>query len=291
MVLSRIPVNFVVLAFLLISAIPAAGHAQDCRIRGIDRGASIDQIRLRAEANFKCLEIHVDALRATQRELRAEIEALKAGAAPARSVTAFRDTDGTRDDGGRFIGPATFILSGDRLGKPASRELDASQVAALCGDEDGCLVTLGVDRVVIDGEQIQTRFSRGPCSFHIDAETGTWGLSGPCAAGHLPAGGIEPEQASQGVTWGRDGDTVPLGNGRRDGRVVFALANACLVAESPPQRPSLTRTEARLQRDARRDLYLIAAGTEWAPTGNFPSEALTPGRTDPPFRCRLTLRD
>ncbi|MDH3668670.1 MAG: hypothetical protein OEN23_17230 [Paracoccaceae bacterium] len=278
-------------ALLLFAAASGPAQAQDCKIRDIDRGASIDRIRLRSEANFKCLEIHIDALRAAQRELRAEIKTLKAGATPAKSMTAFRDVDGAPDQDGRLVGPVTFVLSGDRGGKPTSLEIEDRQLEGLCADEDGCLGTLGLEGVVIDGEQIQTRFARGPCNFHIDAKTGTWALSGLCATEDLPSTGVEPEPANQGAAWGRDGDAVPLGNARQDGRIILAFANACFLAESLPQRPSLARREARLQPDARRDLYLVTTGSEWALLDGFPREALALGLTDLPFRCRLTIRD
>ncbi len=244
-------------ALVFIAAAPGTAQAQDCKIKDIDRGTSIDRIRLRSKANFRCLELHIDALRAAQGEMRAEIERLKAAAMPAKSMTAFRDVDGAPDMDGRLVGPATFVLSGDRGGKPTSLEIEEHQLEGLCADEDGCLVTLGLEGVVVDGEQIQTRFSRGPCNFHIDAETGTWALSGLCAAEDLPRTGAEPESGNPSAAWGRDGDAVPLSNARQDGRVILGFANACLIAESLPQRPSLARREARLQPDARRDLYLV----------------------------------
>ena len=86
-------------ALVFIAAAPGTAQAQDCKIKDIDRGTSIDRIRLRSKANFRCLEIHIDALRAAQGEMRAEIERLKAAAMPAKSMTAFRDVDGAPGEG------------------------------------------------------------------------------------------------------------------------------------------------------------------------------------------------
>jgi hypothetical protein len=250
-----------------------------------DQSQVLDALRER----IKELDRQVDDLTAKQDRLTRELRELTE--AFAETAMAYRNLDGSIDRNERNLGPATFVLSGDRLGNPTHLKLDRELVLGLCGDAEGCLVELGLDGVVIGGEEVETRFARGPCSFHIDGKTGAWALSGLCSEADLPDPAEDVGADTVRPVWGRSGDAGPIGGTEQDGRIILGFGGACFLAEAAPERRRVTEPEPRFQRDTARDLYLVAAGARWNPKGDFPKRLLPLGLSDPLFHCRLTLRD
>jgi len=284
------------LAGVFAAALAAAAPAQ-VRTDGGSNGGSFeiaqsDYLRQDVEAlrnRVGSLERQLEQLASAQARLLAELQELRQAAAA--TGTAYRSLAGKVDRDERHLGPATFVLPGDRLGRPTDLKLDRALVLEMCGDAEGCLLQLGLEGIVIGGEEVETRFSRGPCSFHLDRETGAWALSGLCAATDLPPLAADAAADPGAPAWGRLGDASPIGGAEQDGRVILGFGGACYLAEAAPERRQVTQQPARLQRDTGRDLYLVAAGAKWDPAQGFPFAYLPLGLTDPLFRCRLTLRD
>lgn len=310
----------------LLWAAPAPAQAPDCALEDAPTGSlpTADLLEIIA-GNLACLEGRIAALSEENAALRNRLDVIEdaRGAAGA----AYRNLDGEVDRKDRYLGPATFVVSGDRRGGARSLLLDHALVLAMCGDADGCLVTLGLTGAVAEGEPVATMFADGPCVLHLDGDTGAWSLSGVCAAAALPpaaAGTADPaetqeataepetadatETAETGETgetmeaspepapgaaprWGRDGDARRFGEARRRAGVILDFAGACLLAEAAPETRRFGSAEPRLASDAEADLFLVAKGAGWDPEATFPAKSLPLRITDPDFDCRLTFRD
>ncbi len=297
----------------------APAPAQDCELDDIVATTAVTDTLERVADNLECLAERVAALSAENAALRDRLDVLEDKRAAV--AAAYRNVDGAVDRKGRYLGPATFVLTGDRQGRPRSLALDHDLVLAMCADTDGCLVTLGLTGAVIDGEPVETMFATGPCTLHLDADEGTWSTSGLCFEDPLPpAGGAprepEPAASSEGTTatdpesgdgedsadarapdaiprTGRDGNARPFGGDEQAAQMLLGFAGACFLAEAPPRtsRFAANATEPELARDTEADFFLVSAGTAWDPTGGFPVAHLPQRVTDPDFDCRLTLRD
>jgi hypothetical protein len=235
------------------------------------------------------LASRVDDLGAGQDRLATELRELEDFLSA--TATAYRNMNGKVDRDDRHLGPATFIVPADRQGKPTSLELDHALMLQMCGDVDGCLATLGLTGVVVAGEEVEAMFTGRPCGLHLDATEGAWALSGSCASADLPLPEGEAPPGTGHPAWGRDGDATPLDGARQEARLILSFAGACFLAEAAPKLRSGTATEAQLNRDVKRDLFLLSGGTEWDPTGEFPGDLLPMGLRDPTYQCRLTVRD
>lgn len=265
-----------------LAAPPGPAAAQDCAIGSLDDPISTTRLRDDSNANFACIRQRLEALEAKRAELEQRLQAVERLGAGEPGV--YRNEDGRviRDE--RHLAPATFVLTGDRQGRPRSLELDRARVLEMCADAEGCLITLGLSGVVVDGAPLRAMFSAGPCQFHLDGEENAWALSGLCAPAGLPG-----ETGESGApVWGRDGDARPLGGTGQAGQVILDLGGACYLAEAQPE----TRgPEPGFARDTRPDLFLVTAGAGWDPVGAFPAALLPLGLGDPDFRCSLTIRD
>ncbi len=301
-------------------AAPAPAQAPDCRMEQSTSSFATPDILAMLGRNLECLERRLDALREENAALRNRLDVVEdeRGAAGA----AYRNVDGTVDRKDRYLGPATFVVTGDRGGGPRSLRLDHPLLLAMCGDADGCLLTLGLTGAIAPGEPVETMFADGPCILHLDGEEGTWSLSGFCAETPLPAptastvapaseteetagtddaAGTEPAASNAdpapasaeraGPRWGRDGDARPFGDALREGRVIHGFAGACFLAEAAPVTRRFGNAAARLGRDVQADLFLVAAGADWDPAGTFPRASLPADPRAPDFDCRLTVRD
>ena len=275
-------------AFALAAGMPAPLAAQDCEVGKLSDWVSTSTMRDVADQNFECLQRRIEALERERAELARQIEQIENREELATAVYVNRDGRISRE--GRHLGPATFILTGDRRGRPRSLELDRARVVDMCGDAEGCLISLGLEGVVIGGVPIEAAFSGGACHFHLDPRENDWTLSGRCAEAGLPAGAGGEAEAGH-ATWGRDGDARPLGGASAEGRVILAFGGACLLAEAQPDTRATSDSEPRFQRDIQPDLFLVTAGAGWEPAGAFPADLLPLGLSDPDFRCSLTIRD
>lgn len=269
-------------ALVLMAAFPGAASAQDCVVRELDEVVSTTELRNDSNANFACIRRRLQALEAKREELErrlAEVERQGAG-----EPGVYRNENGRviRDE--RHLAPATFVLTGDRQGRPRSLELDRARVLEMCADAEGCLITLGLSGVVVDGAPLRAMFSAGPCQFHLDTEENAWVLSGLCAPAGLPGA----SEGSGAPVWGRDGDARPLGGTGEASQVILGFGGACYLAEAQPE---TRRPDSGFARDTRPDLFLVTAGAGWDPAGAFPAALLPLGLGDPDFRCSLTIRD
>lgn len=275
-------------AVAVIATLPGPASAQDCTLNSLSDWVSSGSMRDVADENFDCLRQRIEALEQERDTLARRIEQLADRNTIAATVYLNRNGRISRDE--RHLGPATFVLNGDRRGRPKSLELDHDRMVEMCADAEGCLINLGLRGVVIDGEPVAATFSIGPCPFHLDADTNDWALSGSCVATDLPAP-LTASADESGPVWGRDGDARPLGDAGGDGQMVLGLGGACLLAESRPNTRRVPGSPPRFERDTRPDFYLVTTGERWAPDGAFPSALLPLERSQPDFQCSLVIRD
>ena len=263
--------------------------APDCTVGKLSEWVTTASQHEVADENFACLQQRLEALEQERDTLVRRLGQLEDEETVAATVYLNRDGQVSRE--GRHLGPATFVLTGDRRGRPKSLELDRERVVGMCGDAEGCLVSLGLRGIVIGDRPIEAMFAAGPCILHLDEEENAWAVSGHCAQAGLPApastGGPEGGQPA----WGRDGDARPMAGDTQEGRVLLGFGGACLVTESPPETRSASAGEPRFERDSNRDLFLVTAGAAWEPAGAFPAELLPLDVTHPDFQCTLTIRD
>lgn len=287
--LSVLGALFVALAVAVPAAMPGAVRAQECALTKLSEWVSTTTRQEIADENFECLQRRIQALQEEREALNRRIERLEGGEALASSV--YRNVDGRILGGEEHFGPATFVLTGDRRGRPRSLELDRARIVRMCGDSEGCLITLGLRGIIVDGDPVEAMFSTGPCAFQIDGESNAWALSGLCAATDLPAASGSGAPAEGQPAWGRDGDARPLGGAASDGRVILGFGGACFLAEAQPDTHNVSTGEARFARDTKSDLFLVTAGADWDPAGEFPAALLPRRLSDPAFQCSLTIRD
>lgn len=282
--------RLLMLAISIFIGDPGAVLAKDRAGATFNVAKSDQTLQLDALQNrIRHLNRRIDELTAEKDRLATEFQELEEFLSP--TATAYRNTDGKVDRDERHLGPATFILSADRMGKPRSLELDHALMIEMCGDAEGCLATFGLTGVVIAEEVVEAMFTGRPCGLHLDRTEGTWALSGSCASADLPLRDVEGAPGTGHPAWGRDGDAKPLDSAKWDTRLIFSFGNACFLSEAAPKLPSGAASQARLNRDTKRGLFLIAAGTKWDPTGEFPSDLLPMSLRDPTYQCRLTIRD
>lgn len=282
-------------ALALAAAPPGPAAAQGCDVRSLGEVVSTTTMRNESNENFACIRLRLETLETERDELERRLEQVERQGAGEPGV--YRKEDGRviRDE--RHFAPATFELTGDRGGRPRSLELDRDRVLERCGDAEGCLLTLGLEGVVVDGAPVRAMFAAGPCHFHLDGEENDWVLSGRCPPAGLPAGAAEDDGPDAGTpvpagpVWGRDGDARPLGDTERAAQVILGFGGACYLAEAEPETRDGAAGGARLARDTRPDLFLVTAGAGWDPGGTFPAALLPLDLGDPDFRCSLTLRD
>jgi hypothetical protein len=277
-------------AILAIPEMPAAQQpAADCTVGKLSDWVTTSTQHEIADENFACLQRRIEALEQERDSLARRLGQLEDRETLAATVYLNRNGEVTRD--GRHLGPATFVLTGDRRGRPRSLELDRERIAGMCGDAEGCLISLGLGGIVIGDTPVEAMFAAGPCIFHLDETENAWAVSGHCAEAGLPAPASSGVPEGGRAAWGRDGDARPMGGAMQEGRVILAFGGACLLTEAQPDTRSISADEPRFERDASPDLFLVTTGAGWAPAGPFPADLLPLGLSDPDFQCTLTIRD
>lgn len=252
----------------------------NCEIRrpsGTQQGLGPNSI---AHDNIICLDRRLKDLRAEARALERRIEEIEqfqdAVAETIRDETAAEPERIRRPQSA----PVTFLLTSASRRRPESLALDPEIIARFCADADGCLLTLGLHGVVEGRSRFEAVLSHGPCSFHIDAETGAWALDPGCADPGSGADRLGPR--------GRDGDGATFSDRDRGAEILLGIMGACLLTEGRPARRVTVSGPPGLEMDTTRGLHLLAATPDWDPQRRFPEALLPPGA---PFDCRLTLRD
>jgi len=213
----------------------------------------------------------------------------------------------TSATGGRMV----VRVNGSRSGGPVSTQIDMNRFIELCGDEDGCSITLGATRFHMENQPtyvIDAPLHGASCRFFWDKATRTWTLSTQCVAifgtykydnalskyifdsvlqmnnysnmfGH--------DDSDDGT---RDGDGQPL--------VVTGFRGACYLAESAPD---VVKGNGHFMADNPNDpstgkgLFLIASSPTWDYPGAYPHDAkgndtIWPSN-DPARRCELIVED
>lgn len=274
-------------ALVFLAAMPGRAEAADCSLQKLQDWIASPTMRQVADENFACLLDRIEALEKDRDALARRLARVPGGAAPAGG---YDNVDGKALPGEPFHAPATFVLTGGR-GGPRSLELDRRRLDEMCGDADGCLLSLGLKGLIFDGKPFEAMFSAGPCAFHLDPKQNAWALSGLCAPADLPNPSAAGTPASGGPTWGRAGDGRPFGGPASEGQVILSLGGACLIAEAQPQSRKPSGAKAHFERDTKPDLFLVTASPTWHPTGPFPSAVLPLRLGGPDFQCSLTIRD
>jgi hypothetical protein len=194
-------------------------------------------------------------------------------------------------------------LQGNTDGSARSLPIDHDRFKALCGDGDGCSLTLGTERlrVYLDADNdpdtapsefaLDAPYNGGPCKFFFHSPSGSWSLESSCVVwrGELEvepdlltsdAGAFKPYAPSN--AFGFDNSDFG-GRDRLDGSPlpVLAYAYACYLSESPAnlEMPGFLS-------DNDDGFHLIMAGVDWKdyPTDRFPA-------SDPERACILIVED
>jgi hypothetical protein len=207
-------------------------------------------------------------------------------------------------------GKLVFKVNGSSNGAPVSVKLDMNRLLAMCGDADGCSLTLGATRFRHDADLtyvVEAPLQGAPCRFFYTASH-HWSLSQACVAKF----GVYDWDA-QKKNWefkhvyqvyeysnaygiddsfhdGSDKDGQPL--------IVMSFKGACYLAESAadaqrgggqflPDNPADLSTG--------RGLYLVASSPSWDYAGSYPKDAtgaqtLWPAN-DPERQCVLVVED
>ncbi|WP_200683662.1 hypothetical protein [Paracoccus caeni] len=207
-------------------------------------------------------------------------------------------------------------VNGSANAGPVSVPIDMERFVQICGDADGCLLTLGATRFrqQIDGLTdesyiLQVPLQGAPCRFFWDVQTRGWSLSQACIAtyglyayaGVYPFGSYQFSRAYQVYEYGNfyghddsqigsDVDTLPLN--------IMSFKGACFLSEAPPDRD---RRGGHLLPDDPQatgtgdGLYLIASSPDWDDTGAYPKAdrgGRSPWPEDDPLRqCVLIAED
>lgn len=158
---------------------------------------------------------------------------------------------------------------------PVVRAVDDAKLLALCGDEDGCTISIGIThwhslivepvRMPIDAPD----FTEG-CRFAINPVSRRWVVARPC------------DDYSQYNKFGEDG--LEEFQGEADNLVVMAFRHACYFAESPPN--LVVNNEVEL--DINPGFYFFTGSRAWStqfPTAGLPWK----GAHNSPFACTLVI--
>ncbi|MEM6730859.1 MAG: hypothetical protein AAF658_04850, partial [Myxococcota bacterium] len=189
--------------------------------------------------------------------------------------------------------PTTDTNVGDRMwlrvtgntdGSPSSLAVDHDRFTALCGDGDGCDVSLGGSRFLVDGDNdpitppqpLASLGTGGACKMFYDTASGSWSLENGCA---LWRQRVVPNVAGTGFELPTD----PLQRGFKPyspsssfgfdsqglSRPVLSYSFACYFSEAGPRAAG---DGTGFVDDTDPGFHLVMAGSDWAdyPTSSFP---------------------
>jgi hypothetical protein len=172
-----------------------------------------------------------------------------------------------------------------------SLDIDHAKLVELCGDRDGCTVSLGVGRWRNGADVIDTTLVGAPCKMFINPVNNTWAVSTACTqwyATWTPNNDGAPtwNSASPGFyapyytsTYGEDG-TAPAN--------VVLHNRACYFAESAPD-VSPDHEPAAFLADGSPGMYLVASHPTWA-GAYYVGDAFWDS-DDPDRACELIIED
>lgn len=177
------------------------------------------------------------------------------------------------------------LTAGDTSGAAKSVAVDHARFEALCGDGDGCDISLGGTRFVVNGPggsaPLNALATGGACKMFYDSASGDWSIESGCV---LWRRFIEPDPTdpSKFVDPGDTGDIEGFKpyspssgfgfDGDNDTRAVITYSFACYLAESPVIAGGGSPGD-RFEDDSSEGFFLSMAGADWDsyPTASFPT--------------------
>jgi hypothetical protein len=210
--------------------------------------------------------------------------------------------------GGKMI----VLVNGSRSGGPVSTPIDMNRFAELCGDVDGCQLSLGATRfreIINDNvtdRVIEAPLLGSPCRFSWSKENRQWSLSQHCAAVYSL---MTPNKNGEWVYWrpyqiyeysnSFGVDDSGGGSIDRDGQplIVMSFKGACYLAESSA---NTLKGNGQFMPDDPRDLstgrglFLIASSPTWDFTNQITHGSSYPKdwpADDPARQCLLIVED
>lgn len=203
----------------------------------------------------------------------------------------YRYDDSTTPATGEPVGDRMWVrVKGSDDGSPRSLPIDHERFSALCGDGDGCSVTLGAERLRVDHDlDPETQMlvlpalgNGGACKLFFEPESGAWTIENSCyqrrqrlertgTDTYEDDGAFRPYAPAVSLGFDNDGARSP----------VIAFSLACYFADAPP-----SDTEPGYAPDDADGFHLILAGADWAdyPTDIFPT-------SDAERSCVLIIED
>lgn len=208
-------------------------------------------------------------------------------------------------------GKMVIVVNGSNNTSPVSRPVDMDRLISLCGDVDGCTITMGATRFRTQAvtEYIQEAPLQGaPCRFFY-TKSKHWSLSQACVAiyGLFKWSAVnkkyEFDRAYQiyeyGNSFGTD-DSGSASNADPDGQPlnILSFKGACYLAESAAD---TQKGGGRLLPDDPKDvsngrgLHFIASSPSWDYPGSYPKDDQGVQRVwpanDPERQCILIVED
>lgn len=189
---------------------------------------------------------------------------------------------------------------------PVSHPIDMSRFEELCGDEDGCTITLAVTRF-LGGETkpysvTNVPLQGAPCRFFWLPATKEWSLSQYCVA---TFGLYKYSDARKAYTYdrayqiyeysydfGKDDSYTSGENPDSNSYQIMSFKGACYLAEAAPD---TRRNNGKWLPDdpnqpaTGRGLHLVASSPLWDFPGVYPAERWP--ETDPQRACVLIVED
>jgi hypothetical protein len=176
-------------------------------------------------------------------------------------------------------------VEGKANGKVNSLPVDHDRFRELCGDGDGCDVTLALEG--LRGDTVPTllpTYNGGPCKMFYDVETNGWSIETSCVTWRQELGVREDfstydngafKPYAPTNAYGFDGVDQFDGN-----YTILTYAYVCYFAESPP-----LKAEPGFVADKEPGLHLTYAGSDWT---DFPTKRI---RLDDNKRACLLVVD
>ncbi|MBC7794526.1 MAG: hypothetical protein H7Z43_12550 [Clostridia bacterium] len=207
-------------------------------------------------------------------------------------------------------------VNGTTTGAAASITINGDTIDSLCGDDDGCELTLGATNFygqgsdALENYEISAQLNGGTCRFFVDTATHKWTLSQDCVAiyglfrydaAQTGANKYVYDRAYQryeySSTFGQknsgasnaaaytceNGSPNAPGDGDGAPLIVLGFKGACYFAEGQADN---TKNNGCFQADSNKDYALIASGPSWDYTGAYPhsdsAASCTGAGMDPP---------
>ena len=188
-------------------------------------------------------------------------------------------------------GKMVIRVNGSTSNDPAFNKVDMTRFRDLCGDDDGCQLTLGatgfrpVNSLPIDQRRrIGEPLIGGPCRFFYNKKSGEWSLSQSCVAVFMimkstDQGWVYDRPYAQYEYSSTFGNDDSLTNGAdKDGQslIIMSFKGVCYLTEAAPD---ISGGKGQLHKDDAGDvstgvgLYLVASTPAWDYPGVYPTGA------------------